>query len=95
MKDIANLTARLHELVADVASLHSQLILLVSPPGGGKTALLRAYAARYGVPVLSVGATLGATLAALPRQERPLQAGTRLRELMPPPAPAGGARPCH
>ena len=91
MKDIPNLTARLHELVADIASLHSQLILLVAPPGGGKTALLRAYAARYGVPVLSVGATL----AALPRQERPLQAGTRLRELMPPPAPAGGARPCH
>lgn len=91
MGDTGNLTARLHDLAADVASLHSQLILLVAPPGSGKTALLGAYANQRGAPVLAVGASLGAALAALPRKQRPLQAGTLLRELAAP--LAGGKLP--
>ncbi|MFB1485584.1 MULTISPECIES: BREX-3 system P-loop-containing protein BrxF [unclassified Thiocapsa] len=72
---------RLSALVDDVASLHNKLILLVGPPGCGKTALLAAYAEHRGVERRPLGSALGRRLAALPRTQRHLLAGTLLREI--------------
>ncbi len=76
--------AHLERLVDDLAALHSKLVLLIGPPGSGKTALLRAFGDRTGASPLNVGATLGRRLAALPYRERQLQAGNLLREIAKP-----------
>ncbi|WP_295389939.1 BREX-3 system P-loop-containing protein BrxF [uncultured Thiodictyon sp.] len=76
--------ARLQRLVDDLAALHSQLILLVGPPGSGKTALLRAFGGHAGAEPLNLGAELGRRLTAVPHRERQLQVGSLLREIAKP-----------
>jgi hypothetical protein len=71
----------LERMAIDVSALHNKLILLVGPPGGGKSALLLAFGKSAGVESLNVGAVLGRRLAAMPHKQRHLQAGTELREL--------------
>jgi replicative DNA helicase len=72
---------RLDRLVDEIAALHSKLILLVGRPGCGKTALMAELANRRGAKVMNVGAALGRRLAALPQQQRALQAFVSMREL--------------
>ncbi len=72
--------ARLRILVEDAATLQCKLILLVGPPGCGKTALLKRYAEQHVTSVLSVGSVLARKLAPVPRNNRHLLAGPLLRE---------------
>ena len=77
---------RLKQLADEVAPLHSKLILLVGPPGCGKTALLAAFAEQalaeqVHVSVMNLGLELGTRLSKLPNKQRRLQAGNLLREI--------------
>lgn len=71
----------LNRRIEEIGTLQSKLLLLIGPPGAGKTALLRALANARGMSVLSAGAELGARLAALPQKQRHLQASSTLRDL--------------
>lgn len=76
----------LEKLLADVPSLHSQLILLVGPHGSGKTTALFGLAKKLSgsnsdVMLLNVGSALGARLATLPGKTRSLEAANLMREL--------------
>lgn len=75
------MTQHLHQLVADVASLHSKLILLIGQSGAGKSKALRALAKAADAKVLNLGATLGVRLASLPQKQRPLEVVSELRDL--------------
>lgn len=68
-------------LLSDLTSLQSKLVLLIGPPGAGKTSLLHQIAKKYSGEVMNVGAVLGARLAALPQRQRVLQANVTMREL--------------
>ena len=72
---------RLKQLVDEVAPLHSKLILLIGPPGCGKTALLSGLAEQVRVSVMNLGLELGTRLSKLPNKQRRLQAGNLLREI--------------
>ena len=72
---------KLDRLVDEIAALHSKLVLLIGPPGCGKTKLLGQLAASRAAKVMNVGAELGARLAALPQRQRVLQANVAMRDL--------------
>lgn len=72
---------QLEHLVDEVRSLNSKLILLISQPGSGKTALIAELANQRDMKTMNVGATLGSRLAALPQRQRALQTNVILREL--------------
>jgi len=72
---------KLDRLVDEIAALHSKLVLLIGPPGCGKTKLLGQLAESRAAKVTNVGAELGARLAALPQRQRVLQANVAMREL--------------
>lgn len=72
---------RLKQLVDEVAPLHSKLILLIGPPGCGKTALLLGLAEQARVSVMNLGLELGTRLSKLRNKQRRLQAGNLLREI--------------
>ena len=72
---------QLEHLVDEVRSLNSKLILLISQPGSGKTALIAELANRRDMKVMNVGATLGSRLAAIPQRQRALKTSVILREL--------------
>jgi hypothetical protein len=72
---------KLDRLVDEIAALHSKLVLLIGPPGSGKTKLLGQLAASRAAKVMNVGAELGARLAALPQRQRVLQANVAMRDL--------------
>ena len=61
---------KLDRLVDEIAALHSKLVLLIGPPGCGKTKLLGQLAASRAAKVMNLGAELGARLAALPQRQR-------------------------
>ena len=75
------MSVKLNGLLDEIAALHSKLILLVGSPGCGKTKLLGELAASRAARVMNVGAELGRRLAALPQQQRALQANVAMREL--------------
>jgi energy-coupling factor transporter ATP-binding protein EcfA2 len=56
---------RLKQLVDEVAPLHSKLILLIGPPGCGKTALLSGLAGQVHVSAMNLGLELGTRLSKL------------------------------
>lgn len=72
---------KLDALLEDIRAIQSKLILIVAPPGSGKTNLLRALAARRRADVMNVGAQLGTRLAALPARQRGFEATELLRDL--------------
>lgn len=78
---------KLERLVDEIGALHSRLILLVGPPGSGKTCLLRLFGENRGIAPLNVGAALGRRLVALSSRQRPIQAAAALRELIAQHAP--------
>ncbi len=73
--------AALENLVEDVSTLHSKLILLIGGLHSSKTALLNSLAKSQGVTPLNVGAQLGDRLASMPQRQRHFQTTTILREL--------------
>ena len=72
---------KLEYLVDDIASLNSKLVLVVGPPGSGKSGLLSQLSERKDTPVLNVGAALGRQLLAIPSTRRHLQAAGLLKDL--------------
>ena len=52
----------LERLVEDVAGLNSKLVLLVGPPGSGKSKLLGQLSTRRNAPVMRLGEALGRLL---------------------------------
>lgn len=78
---------KLERLVDEIGARHSRLILLVGPPGSGKTRLLRLFGERRGITPLDIGAALGRRLVALSHRQRPVQAAAALRELLAQQAP--------
>lgn len=76
-----HLMEKLDALLEDIRAIQSKLILIVAPPGSGKTNLLRALAERRGADVMNVGAELGTRLAALPARQRGFEATELLRDL--------------
>lgn len=72
---------KLERLVDDLGALHNKLILLIGPPGCGKTRLLGSLAANRKMLPMNIGATLATLLATLPQRQRQLQAMTLLRQL--------------
>jgi GTPase SAR1 family protein len=60
---------RLKQLIDEVGPLHSKLILLIGPPGCGKTSLLWALAQHTGSSVMNLGLELGSRLAKLPQEQ--------------------------
>lgn len=72
---------RLNRRVEEIGTLQSKLLLLIGPPGAGKTALLRALAVHRDMSVLNAGMVWGARLAALPQKQKHLQASSALRDL--------------
>ena len=72
---------RLERLVDDVASLNSKLVLLVGPPGSGKSKLLGQLSTRRNAPVVPLGAALGRLLLTLPAPQRHLMAANLLKGL--------------
>lgn len=72
---------KLDRLVDEIAALHSKLVLLVGPPGCGKTKLLGQLAETRAAKVMNVGAELGKRLAALQQRQRVLQANVAMRDL--------------
>ena len=72
---------KLENLVDDITSLNSKLVLLIGPPRSGKSGLLAQLSERRDTPVLNVAATLGRQLLAIPSTRRHLQAADLLNDL--------------
>ena len=68
---------KLERLVDEIGALHSRLILLVGPPGSGKTRLLRLFGESRGIAPLNLGSALGRRLIALSSRQRPIQSVRR------------------
>ena len=72
---------KLENLVDDITSLNSKLVLLIGPPRSGKSRLLAQLSERRDTPVLNVAATLGRQLLVIPSTRRHLQAADLLNDL--------------
>jgi hypothetical protein len=72
----------LDSLVDDVSGLNTQLIVLIGPPGSGKSRLLRQLSARRKAAVMNVGAILSRELLAVPSTRRHLHTADTLKHLM-------------
>lgn len=72
---------KLDQLVEDITSLHSKLILLTGPPMSGKSQCLQKFSERRKTPTLNVGAALGRQLLTVPSTRRHLLATELLAEL--------------
>lgn len=73
--------AKLQRTIDDLHALQSKLLLVVGPPGAGKTKLLEVLGKSREAEIMNVGAALGRRLTTLPPKERPLQVNTIFREL--------------
>lgn len=73
---------KLENLVDDITSLNSKLVLLIGPPRSGKSGLLAQLSERRDTPALNVAATLGRQLLAIPSTRRHLQAADLLNDLV-------------
>lgn len=71
----------LDRVVGDTTTLNSKLVLLVGPPGSGKSGLLNALAERKDATVLRLGTDLGRQLVSVPRTRRHLMASELLGDL--------------
>jgi hypothetical protein len=73
---------KIPELLPVAAQLYHRLILVVAPPGGGKTAALRTVQTRTGAPLLNVSLHLSERLLELTERRRKLQASRILDRLV-------------
>jgi Cdc6-like AAA superfamily ATPase len=71
----------LERLIGEIGTLHTKLILLIGPPGSGKTQLLRNLAAKTSSVCLNVGVLVGSRLAPLTQRHCQLSVNRLLCEL--------------
>ena len=72
---------KLENLVDNITSLNSKLVLLIGPPRSGKSRLLAQLSERRDTPVLNVSAGLGRQLLAIPSTRRHLRAAELLKDM--------------
>ena len=68
-------------LLARAETAYYRLVLLVGPPGSGKTAILRDFAARSSRPLVNLNLQLASKLLDVPRPKRPLTMDRLLEDL--------------
>jgi hypothetical protein len=66
-----------------ISTAPSRLVLLVGPPGSGKTSRLAALSAKYGYPRVAVNAALSEGLKPVSKRRRPTHVRTIISELIP------------
>jgi predicted ATPase len=71
---------QIRQRLSGIADNYNRLVLLVGPPGSGRTAVLRALADAEKVPVLNVGAEISRRLLDLTERQRVLQLPKLLEE---------------
>lgn len=71
----------LQRRVEEIGSLHTKLILLIGPPGSGKTQLLQKLADKTKSQCLNIGLSLGSRLAPLTQRQRQLNVNRLVCEL--------------
>ena len=72
---------KLDRIVDDISGINTKLILLIGPPGSGKSNLLGQLAERRRASVMNVSAALGRELLTVPSKRRHLQAADMLKGL--------------
>jgi hypothetical protein len=73
---------RIIAALPQAAELYHRLVLVVGPPGSGKTTALHAAAAVTGCPVLNVSLELSRALLELTERQRILRASQELRQII-------------
>ncbi len=63
--------------------MYSRLVLVVGPPGSGKTSALQVISRRTGYPYLNLNLELCRRLLELPERQRPLRVPALLQEILP------------
>lgn len=81
--------AELEQLVAEISARNSKLILLVGPPGSGKSRLLRQLGAKLDNEPVSTGVEVGRRLASTPTGQRGFLVAELLRDVAAAKARAG------
>jgi hypothetical protein len=71
---------QIRERLSGIADIYNRLVLLVGPPGSGRTSALRSLANAEKVPVLNVGADISRRLLDLTERQRVLQLPKLLEE---------------
>jgi len=77
------------ERLARLASAYYRIVLVVAPPGGGKTSLLRRFRDHDGLPLVNLGLELSRRLLGLTRRQRRLQAADLVADILD--GPSGDA----
>lgn len=78
----ATVSERILEQISAAERQYSRLVLVVGPPGSGKTEALRSLAAEKGYRYLNAGVELAQALVELGQRERALRARRILEELV-------------
>lgn len=68
--------------ISQAASQYYRLVLVVGPPGGGKTAALQSVAQKLGCPLLNVNLELSKRMLELTRTQRSRQVERLLKEVI-------------
>ena len=78
----AHLSEDLSDRIRQAEGLYHRLVLVVGPPGAGKTGVLRAVAERTGAPIVNVNRELSRHLLDLAERQRPLHVQLLLRQIV-------------
>ena len=78
----ATLGEQILERISEAGLQYSRLVLVVGPPGSGKTSALRGLAAEQGFPYVDVGIELARALLDLSTRERARRARRTLEDLV-------------
>lgn len=79
--DSDNIISRILAYLEHIEELTYQLIIIVAPPGAGKTALLQELSRRKNYPLINVNLQLAACLKDLSKSQRRLRADQKLAEI--------------
>lgn len=81
VEDMDTLADQIELRAQEAASLHHRLVLVVGPPGSGKTTALRAVRKRTGTPIVNVGLELSRRMLDLTERQRTLGVAALLEDL--------------